>query len=284
MHRKALGKGLEALIPSATTATMEPPGPAARGIPVEQIGPNPFQPRSRFSDESLEELASSLRQTGVLQPVLLRRLDDGAFQLVAGERRLRAAQMAGMTTIPAIVKEVSDREMLELALIENIQREDLNPVDEARGYQALASRLGLTHDEIAQRVGKHRSAVTNALRLLALPVDVLEMVSRGTLSAGHARALLGLEAAGEQLVTARYVQSKGLSVRRTEALVNRKLRRKSARSRAVKAMDVAEWENKLQQRFGTRVVIRQGRKGGRVEFEYYSREELERLLEAWTVM
>lgn len=284
MQRKALGKGLEALIPSGTTATMEPPAPGTREIPIQQIGPNPHQPRSRFSEESLQELASSIRETGVLQPVLVRRQDDGGFQLVAGERRLRAAQLAGMTAIPAIIRDVDDREMLELALIENIQREDLNPVDEAKGYHALSTRLGMTHDEISQRVGKHRTAVTNSLRLLALPAEVLEMVSRGTMTAGHARALLGLESVGEQLVTARYVQSKGLSVRRTEALVNRKLRRRHTRARSAKTVDVAEWENKLQQRFATRVVIRQGRKGGRVEFEYYSREDLERLLEAWAVM
>jgi ParB family chromosome partitioning protein len=286
MHRKALGKGLEALIPSAgaTTATIEAPPPGTSEIPIERIGPNPHQPRSRFTEESLQELADSIRETGVLQPVLVRRSEDGTYQLVAGERRLRAAQMAGIDAIPAIVRDVDDREMLELALIENIQREDLNPVDEAKGYHALATRLGLTHDDISQRIGKHRTAVTNSLRLLGLPPEVLDMVSRGTLSAGHARPLLGLESAGEQLTTARYVQSKGLSVRRTEALVNRKLRRKHARTRATRAVDVAEWENKLQQRFATRVVIRQGRKGGRVEFEYYSREDLERLLEAWAVM
>jgi ParB family chromosome partitioning protein len=186
--------------------------------------------------------------------------------------------------IPAIVREVDDREMLELAIVENVQREDLNPIDEAKGYQTLATRLQLTHDEISGRVGKHRTAVTNALRLLALPVEVQDMVSRGTISAGHARALLGLESPGDQLATARYVHSKGFSVRRTEALINRKLRRRGARPKTAKPVEITDLENKLQQRYATKVTIRAGRKGGSVEFEYYSREDLERLLEAWNVI
>ena len=174
--------------------------------------------------------------------------------------------------------------MLELALVENVQREDLNAIDEAKGYQALASTLGMTHDQISQRVGKHRTAITNAMRLLGLPVEVQDMVSRGTLTSGHARALLGLETQGEQLATARYVQAKGFSVRRTEALINRKLRRKHSRPKATRSADVVELESRLQQRFATRVTIKPGRKSGTVEFEYYGREDLERLLEAWAVL
>lgn len=284
MHRKALGKGLEALIPSGGTGTLEAPKTGVREIPVGEVGSNPHQPRTRFDDATLRELADSIRATGVLQPIIVRRADDGGYQLVAGERRLRAAQLAGFETIPAIVKDVDDRELLEMALVENVQREDLNAIDEAKGYQALSSNLGMTHDQISQRVGKHRTVVTNAMRLLGLPADVQDMVSRGTLSAGHARALLSLESAGEQLVTARYVLSKGFSVRRTEALVNRKLRRKHSRPRPARSADVAAVETKLQQKFATRVTIKQGRKGGTVEFEYYSREDLERLLEAWAVL
>jgi ParB family transcriptional regulator, chromosome partitioning protein len=284
MARNALGKGLEALIPGAATQTIESGAATTREIPIGRIGPNPFQPRSRFDESSLKELADSIRATGILQPVLLRRGPDGGFQLVAGERRFRAAQVAGLQSIPAIVREVDDREMLELAIVENVQREDLNPIDEAKGYHTLATKLQLTHDEISTRVGKHRTAVTNALRLLGLPVEVQEMVSRGTISAGHARALLSLESAGDQLATARYVQSKGFSVRRTEALINRKLRRRTIKGKSSKPPELLELENKLQQSFMTRVTIRPGRKGGLVEFEYYGREDLERLLETWKVI
>src|SRR5438552_4090019 len=284
MPRNALGKGLEALIPGAATETMDGTRASTRDIPVDRIAPNPFQPRSRFDETSLKELADSIKATGILQPVLLRRGPDGGYQLVAGERRLRAAQYAGLEAIPAVIREVDDREMLELAIVENVQREDLNPIDEAKGYQTLATRLQLTHDDISTRVGKHRTAVTNALRLLGLPVEVQDMVSRGTISAGHARALLGLESAGDQLATARYIQSKGFSVRRTDALINRKLRRRSVRTKSARPVEITEVENKLQQRFATRVTVRTGRKGGSVEFEYYSREDLERLLEAWNVI
>jgi len=285
MHRKALGKGLEALIPGAMTETLEAPRSGGRGVALRLIAPNPFQPRTRFDDSTLKELADSIRETGILQPVLLRPVPEGGYQLVVGERRLRAAQLAGLETIPAIVRELEDREMLEFAIVENVQREDLNPIDEAKGYQALATRVGLTHDEISKRVGKHRTAITNALRLLGLPVEVQDMVSRGTLSAGHARALLSLESSGNQLATARYVHSKGFSVRRTEALINRKLRRRHSRPSGARPPEIAEMEARLQQRFATRVIIRNGRKGnGRIEFEYYSREDLERLLEAWKVV
>ena len=285
MHRKALGRGLEALIPGA--AVMEVAESKQDGVallPVGDIEPNPFQPRTRFDDQALAELASSIKATGVLQPVLVRKQANGGYQLVAGERRLRAAGLAGLDAIPSIVRDVSDGEMMELALVENLQREDLNPIDEAKAYQSLVSKVGLTHDQISERVGKQRSSVTNSLRLLGLPVEVQEMVSRGTLSAGHARAILGLESTGDQLSTARYVQSKGFSVRRTEALVTRKLRRRHSRPIPARQSAHAEWENKLQQRFSTRVQIRAGRKGGTVEFEYYGSEDLERLLEAWGVI
>jgi ParB family chromosome partitioning protein len=284
MHRKALGRGLEALIPVATaTETAEGGGPGPRQLPIADVGPNPFQPRSRFDDAALKELASSIKATGVLQPVLVRH-QAGGYQLVIGERRLRAAQIAGLERIPAIVRDVDDREMMELALIENVQREDLNPIDEARAYKTLVSSSGLTHDQLSERVGKQRSSITNALRLLSLPPEVQEMVSRGTLAAGHARALLSLEAAGDQLAAARYVQSKGFSVRRTEAFVNRKLRRQHTRPRATKANGLGEWETRLQQRFATRVTISPGRKAGKVEFEFYGQPDLERLLEQWGVL
>jgi ParB family chromosome partitioning protein len=293
MHRKALGRGLDALIPGANTSSQSPAvalaeertdQPGLREIAIDEISPNPYQPRTRFDDDAIRELAASIKATGVLQPVILRKTADGSFQLVAGERRLRAAQFAGLTTIPSLVREVDDREMMELALIENVQRENLNPIDEAKAYHALVEKLKLTHDQISERVGKQRVSITNALRLLALPVEVQDMVSRETLTAGHARALLGLETAGDQLAAARYVTSKGFSVRRTEAFVRRRLRRQHSRPRTSRMEGLGEWETKLQQKFGTHVTITPGRKGGKVEFQYFGQDDLERLFQAWGIL
>jgi len=284
MHRKALGRGLDALIPVSSPTATEELAPGARELPISEIGSNPFQPRSRFDDDAIRELAASIKATGVLQPVLVRGLGRDGYQLVAGERRLRAASLAGLETIPAVVREVDDREMLELALVENVQREDLNPIEEAKAYNTLATKLGMTHDQISERVGKQRVSITNALRLLVLPPEVQDMVSRGTLTAGHARALLSLESGGDQLAASRYVQSKGFSVRRTESYVRRKLRRHHSRPPGARLAGLMEWENKLQQKFSTHVSISPKRKGGKVEFEYYGQEDLERLLEAWGVL
>jgi ParB family chromosome partitioning protein len=290
MSRKVLGRGLGALISTSdaseavdgrSTATQEQ---GVAELSVDDIGPNPFQPRTRFDDAALKELSESIRVQGVLQPIIVRKLGTDDYQLVAGERRLRAAQLAGLKRIPAIIREYDDRAMMELALIENIQREDLNPIDEAKAYQALVEKVGLTHDQLSERVGKQRSSISNALRLLALPAEVMDMVSRGTMSAGHGRALLGLESSGDQLAAARYVTSKGFSVRRTEAFVKRKTRNAHSRKKVEKLDGLGEWETKLQQRFGTRVVIEAGRKGGKVEFEFYSQDDLERLLETWGVL
>jgi ParB family chromosome partitioning protein len=254
-------------------------------LPVEEIGANPYQPRTHFDDESIQELAASIKVAGVLQPVIVRR-SPGAegYQLVVGERRLRAAIVAGLKRIPGIVREVGDREMMELALVENLQRENLNPIEEASAYQTLVGKLGLTHDQVSERVGKQRVSITNSLRLLVLPAEIQDMVSRGTLTAGHARSLLALEKAMDQVAAARYVHAKGFSVRRTEAFVRRRLRRQHSRPRAVKPNGLREWEVRLQQKFSTHVAISPGRKGGKVEFEYYGQEDLERLLEAWGVL
>jgi len=294
MQRKVLGRGLEALIPGAGTArpadsatgVADRPGsePGPRSIPVAEIGPNPHQPRSRFNDERLAELASSIKSTGVLQPLLVRRDPTGGFQLIAGERRLRAASLAGLESVPAIIRDVTDQEMVEMALIENIQREDLNPIDEAKAFKTLTEELKLTHEQVSERVGKGRASITNSLRLLGLPAEVQDMVSRGTLSSGHARALLSFESNGDQLAAARYVTAKGFSVRRTESYVRRRLRKQHSRPRTEKLDGLGEWEIKLQQRFGTHVSIAPARKGGKVSFEYYSQEDLERLLEAWSVL
>lgn len=285
MHRKALGRGLEALIPTGpATATLEPRDSGLRELSIEDIGPNPYQPRAHFDEAAIQELASSIKATGVLQPVLVRRLGADGYELVAGERRLRAAKVAGLGRIPAVIREVGDREMMELSLVENIQRENLNPIEEAKAYSTLVNKVGMTHDQVSERVGKQRVSITNALRLLDLPVEVQDMVSRETLTAGHARALLALASPGDQLVAARYVTAKGFSVRRTEAFVRRKLRRHHSRPRTAKTAGLTEWEMKLQRKFGTQVSILPGRKGGKVEFEYYGQEDLERLFEAWGIL
>jgi len=288
MTRKALGRGLEALI-SGDTASVATEGlpPAQAGVAevaIDTIGPNPFQPRTRFDEAGLKELADSIRTTGVIQPLLVRRVGPGDHQLVAGERRLRAARMAGLKRVPVIVRELEDGSMLELALVENIQREDLNPIDEAKAYQALIEKVGLTHDQVSERVGKQRTTITNALRLLGLPPEVMDMVSRGTLTAGHARAILALHGRAEQLLAARYISGKGFSVRRTEAFIRRKQRTSASRPRPMKTGALADLEGRLQQKFSTRVAITPGRRGGRIEFEYYGQEDLERLLEAWGVL
>ena len=285
MQRKALGRGLEALIPvGPATATLELRESGLREIPIDEIGPNPYQPRTRVDDEAIRELATSIKATGLLQPVLVRNAAAGGYELVAGERRLRAARLAGLARIPAVLRQVGEREMMELSLVENIQRENLNPIEEAKAYRALIEKVEMTHDQISERVGKQRVSITNALRLLTLPPEVQDMVSRETLSAGHARALLAIESPGELLIAARYVVAKGFSVRRTEAFVRRRLRRQHSRPRSSRLDGLAEWETKLQRKFGTQVRIQPGRKGGRVEFEYYGQEDLERLFEVWGVL
>jgi len=287
MTRKVLGRGLDALISGDTAAVATeglPPQGGTMELSIELISPNPFQPRKRFDDTTLRELADSIKAAGVLQPLLVRRVSPGDYQLVAGERRLRAAQMVGLKKVPVVVKDVDDRAMMEMALVENIQREALDPIEEARAYQTLIEKVGLTHEKLSERVGKQRVTITNSLRLLSLPAEVIDMVSRGTLSAGHARALLALENRGDLLAAARYVATKGFSVRRTESFVRRKQRTAHARPRPARLAGLPEWETKLQQRFSTQVAIHAGRKGGKVEFEFYSQDDLERLLEAWGVL
>ena len=285
MQRKVLGRGLDALIAgsaTATTATEQASG--ALELPISEIGPNPHQPRLRFDDEAIRELAASIKASGVLQPVVVRVDPAGGYQLVAGERRLRAAGFAGLQRIPAVVRDVADGHMLEYALIENIQREDLNPIEEAKAYQGLTETVGLTHDQISERVGKQRASITNAIRLLSLPPEVQDMVSRGTFTAGHARAVLPLGVASDILGAAKYVSSKGFSVRRTESFVRRRLRKQHSRPVRNKLSSLEEWETKLQQKFGTRVSITTKRRGGSVQFEFYGQEDLERLLESWGVL
>ena len=255
-----LGRGLEALLPKTGAGVVR--------LPLASIRPNPRQPRKRFAEESLKELADSIREKGLLQPLLVRPQGDG-YELVAGERRYRAALMAGLQEVPAVVKDLTDREALELALVENLQREDLSPVEEARGYQALLE-MGLTQEEVARRVGKARSTVANALRLLQLPPEALEALERGEITAGHARALLMLEPE-DRLWGLKGILEKGLSVRQAEALRER-LAMAPKRSAEPSPLSL-----ELSRHLGLPVRVVGGKKG-KVVIQYRSLEELEALL------
>lgn len=273
MGRQALGRGLEALIPLAK----EEPG--ILEVPLTEIRPSPFQPRKRFDDKKLDELAASIRAQGVLSPVIVRQV-LGGYELVAGERRLRGAERAGLERIPAVVREMSNAEMLEVALIENVQREDLNPIEEADVYRRLIEEFGLTQEAMATRVGKDRASIANALRLLKLPHPVREDLIEGTLSAGHGRALLGLEARDLQLKARDAIIRRGLSVRATELLVKRLKALPAAQDRGIrrKAPALAQAEEQLRRALATKVrIIRRGRRG-RIEVEFYSDEDLDRLI------
>lgn len=291
--RKVLGRGLDSLIRQDAAATPPPPTapPLEVGqihwVPVDRILPNPRQPRSVMDSSRLDELARSIQEKGVLEPLLVRPDRGGTFELVAGERRLRAAQLAGRSEVPVIFRELDERSSLEIALIENIQREDLNPVDEARAYQKLAEEFGRTHADISKEVGKDRTTITNLLRLLRLPDAVLDEVSRGTLSVGHARVLLALEDVDQQLALARRMVDEGWSVRQAERHVNGKSETpegsaqttKPERATAARDRHVVRVEEALQYALGTQVKLSHGPKGGKIEIRYFSNEELERILD-----
>lgn len=281
--RPALGRGLDALLaPPKPVAVDGPPKGSLRQVPIEQIVPNPFQPRSIFDPEKIKDLAESIRQKGILQPVLLRSRTGGGFELVAGERRWRAAQEAGLREIPAVLRELDDREMLEAAVIENVQRDDLNPVEEARSYQRLTTEFGLTQDDLARSIGRSRVAITNALRLLKLPSDVIRMLEHQEISAGHGRALLGLEAPAAQLTLAREAVRKSLSVREVEARVRRLQKtRPTGQPKAELtslAADAAEWQERLSSHLGMKVrLLPRNASSGRVELFYQSLDEFQSL-------
>ncbi len=272
--RKALGKGLSALIPEVK----ETRGGEYFLCRLEQISPNQFQPRRNFDEQATAELAASIREKGLLQPLIVRRRENG-YELIAGERRWRAAQMAGLREVPVVVKEVNDSELLEMALIENIQREDLNPLEEALVYQQLIEELHFTQEDLSRRVGKDRSTIANALRLLKLPQDVWDSLVSGELSRGHARAILGLEGKQQQREALRKVLKAGLSVRETERLVKR-LRSKKARGAEVKVDPQIEFlTEQLKKILKTMVRVKDRGGKGKVEIEYYSWEDLERILD-----
>jgi ParB family transcriptional regulator, chromosome partitioning protein len=282
--KRVLGKGLEALIPSGTDSetiitTSDTTGlNLVRDIPLANIKPSPFQPRVNFDSVRLYELAQSIEARGVIQPIVVRPIDD-KFELIVGERRLRAMEILGRATVPAIVIEsISNEEAMELTLIENIQREDLNPIEEAQAYYRLITECNLSQSDVAAKVGKERSSVSNAIRLLSLPQDILDLLSDGKLSAGHGRALLTLSDDAEKIALAGRVVLEEMSVRDLEKIAYAdKSPKKNAKVR-LRSPQVLAIEDTLKRHLGTKVSLVQRRKGGRITIEYYSNDELERLL------
>ena len=278
-RKRGLGRGLEALIPVGEES-LGGQG-AARRLPIADLRPNPRQPRRDLARSELEALAESIREHGVLQPLVVTPAPDGnGYLLIAGERRLEAARLIGLETVPVVVRVADERQSLVLALVENLQRDDLDPLESAEGYRQLVEDFGLSHEEVAQRVGKSRSTVSNTLRLLRLPASVRQALGAGRLSEGHARALLALPTAQSQSAAAQTVLKRGLSVRQTEDLVQRLTgqRRRPTTSRRRSPEETAV-EEQLRQALGTKVTLRHGRKGGSVVIHFYSEEELEALLE-----
>lgn len=275
--KTALGKGLGALI-----SNNQPGSEGLREIEIESISPNPEQPRKVFNADAIKDLAASIKEQGVLQPVIVREAGGGAYYLIAGERRWRAAREAGLNKIPVTVKDISSGESLEIAIIENIQRDDLNPVETADAFQRLISEYKYTQEELSKRVGKERATIANYLRILKLPPTVKTFINDEDLSLGHAKAIVSLPTKKAQIDTARMVVKKGLSVRETEALCKRLLEPPAIRSEKPKDPNILALEGRLRQSLGTKVQIRHRGKKGRIEIEYYSLDELDRLLEIFS--
>jgi ParB family chromosome partitioning protein len=285
MARKSgLGKGLDALIPTESFLSGEGKAPSEAGIlhiPIEQIISNPHQPRTHFDPQELSELASSIREHGILQPLLVTTGNTpDQYILIAGERRMLAARQAGLDRVPAIVREATEQERVELALIENLQRSDLSPLETAEAYRQLAEEYGLPHEQIADRVGKSRTSVTNTLRLLKLPPEVQQALAGGQISEGHARALLGLPNAQAQMAALQTILKKELTVRQTETLVRLLIGQKpTSPPKANKSPEIEEIEARLRHSLGTKVSLNHHRKGGTLVIHYYSDEELTTLIE-----
>lgn len=278
--QRGLGKGLGALLGEAALQTAEPPS-GAQLLPLQKVEPNPLQPRKNFDPDELQALADSIAMHGVIQPLTVRQLPSGFYQIIAGERRWRAARMAGLSEIPVVVIEADDKKAMELALIENLQRSDLNPIEEALGYQELMGTYEMTQEQAAARVGKSRPAVANALRLLSLSPAVLELVKDGSLSAGHARALLPVKDEAQQLSIAQKVMALGLSVRQTEALCKKLTKQAQPVKEQPPQVDyLAECEKELTAGLGRKVRIVSGKRKGRIELEYYGQDDLQQLYDA----
>ena len=278
MEKKALGRGLDALLPPVKLASM-PESQDVQHLRVDAIVPNRYQPRQAFPLQGLEELSASLKQSGLLQPILVRRKGDGIYELISGERRWRAAKEAGLETIQSVIRNCGDEESVILALVENLQRADLNPMEMARAYHRMMNEFGLTQDIIAQRVGCERSSIANVVRLINLPSEIQQLIETNQLSMGHAKVILGLPSQNEQLRVAQLVVSKVLSVRETEKLIESS---PVAKKRGTKELHRTPWsdvEERLQKRLGTKVIIQKGRRGGKIVIHYFSAPELDGILE-----
>lgn len=279
MEKKALGKGLQALLPETKTLVwkVEQDGQAISMVALKQIIANPYQPRTVFAEDELEGLAQSIKEHGVLQPIVVRRKGDGVYELIAGERRLRAANLAGLSTIPALVRNSNDEKSLALAIVENIQRQNLNPLEEAKAYSRLMGEFGLTQDAVASSVGKDRSSIANLLRLLGLPKEVQQFIESGALSLGHAKVLAGVSSPSTQLQIAKRIVSEQLSVRQTEQLIVGQ--KSGGTQKHLKAVPnkYQHLEDQLRRHFGTKVLVKAAAKGGQLIIHYYSDEELDRV-------
>ena len=279
MEKKALGKGLEALLPERRPLHASPAG-EIQELPLDQIMPNRYQPRREFADWELAELAESVKQNGLLQPILVRRKGDGFFETIAGERRLRAAKLAGLRSIPAIVRNSTDEQSMELALVENLQRKDLNPMEAARAYHRLINEFAITQDTVAQRLGKDRSSIANLVRLVNLPNEIQVLVESGAISTGHAKVILGLPRPEGQIKLARRIVEGQLSVRQAEKAAAGEARVRKVKTGMRQQKAYPDLEDRLQKRLGTRVSILKSRRGGKIVIHYFTSAELDRLLEA----
>jgi ParB family transcriptional regulator, chromosome partitioning protein len=278
MEKKALGRGLDALLP-ATKPVLTPELPDVQHLQVDAIVPNRYQPRQSFSPQELAELTASLKQSGLLQPILVRRKGDGIYELISGERRWRAAKEAGLETIQAVIRNCGDDEAVVLALVENLQRADLNPMEIARAYHRMMNEFGLTQDIIARRVGCERSSIANIVRLINLPSEIQQLIESQQLSMGHAKVILGILGQHEQFRVAQTVVSRALSVRETEKFVESALTGKKRRTKELRRTPWSDVEERLQKRLGTKVMIQKGKRGGKIVIHYFSPSELDGILE-----
>lgn len=279
MEKKALGKGLQALLPEKKTLVwkVEQDGQAVSMISLDQILPNRYQPRTIFAEAELEELAQSVKEHGVLQPIVVRRKGDGMYELIAGERRFRAAKIAGMITIPALVRNSNDEKSLAVALVENIQRQNLNPMEEAKAYSRLMGEFGLTQDLVSRSVGKDRSSIANILRLLSLHKDVQQFIESGAISLGHAKVLAGLATADAQLQLAQKIVSEQLSVRQIEQMISGQKKNRGTGSKKEEPRRFRNLEEQFRKRLGTKVQVKAATRGGQLIIHYFSDEELDRI-------
>ena len=278
MEKKALGKGLQALLPERKTLTWSV-GQEVQEVPIDKIIPNRNQPRKVFGELEITELAESLKENGMLQPVIERRIGDGSYELIAGERRWRAAKLAGLSVIPALIRLSNDEKSLATALVENVQRENLNPMEEARAYSRLMTEFGLTQELVAKSVGKDRSSVANITRLVLLPQEIQNLVESGELTLGHAKVLASLQGSEDQLKIGRQIVQKQLSVRQVEQLVSGLKKRVRPRLVVSKQGVYQDTEERMRKRLGTKASIKKGHRGGQIIIHFFSDEELERILD-----